>query len=90
MTREEEILKEFEKLGWFVADGYVNFMLKKLTKEQGMFGEIYHHCYININKEIKTYSAIDLHSLVTTEYKLSMQEHKLLNELFKCWGWLDD
>lgn len=90
MTREEEILKEFEKLDWFVADGYVNFVLKKLIKEQEFFGEICHRCYISINKEIKTYSAVDLHSFVTCRYELSMQEHKLLHELFKCWGWLDD
>ena len=26
---EEEILKDFEKLGWIVVDGYVEFVLKK-------------------------------------------------------------
>ena len=31
---EEEILKDFEKLGWFVADGYSYFMLEKIEKEQ--------------------------------------------------------
>ena len=70
---EEEILKDFEKLGWFVADGYKNFMLKKIEKEQDEFLEIHHHCYISINKEKHTYSAIDLHCFNTHEYKLSRQ-----------------
>ena len=90
MTREEEILKEFENLGWHLTDGYVDFVLNKLIKEQGMFGEIYHHCYISINETNKTYSAVDLHIFNTCRYELSMKEHKLLHELFKCWGWLDD
>ena len=85
---EEEILKDFEKLGWNVESGYICFTLKKIEKEQWMFGEINHHCYININKEKHTYSAKDLHSFNNCEYVLSMQEHELLNELFICWGWL--
>ena len=88
MGRIEEILKDFEKLGWVVVDGYKNFMLKKIEKEQDEFLEIHHHCYISINKEKHTYSAIDLHCFNTHEYKLSMTEHKLLHELFTIWGWL--
>ena len=33
MDRIEEILKDFEKLGWFVVDGYIEFVLKKQNKE---------------------------------------------------------
>lgn len=90
MTREEEILKEFENLGWHLTDGYVNFVLKNTTKEQEILGERCYRCYISINKENKTYSATIMYFLVNGEYKLSMQEHKLLHELFKYWGWLDD
>ena len=85
---EEEILKDFEKLGWFVVkDRYVDLMLKKLEKEPSMFGEICLNCYISINKEKHTYSATE-HCITTQEYELSMEEHKLLHELFTIWGWL--
>lgn len=90
MRTEQEILKDFEKLGWNVASGYIDFTFKKIEKEQEMFGDIYHHCYININKEKQNYSAIDLHSFNTFRYELSMQEHKLLHELFICYGWIGD
>ena len=85
---EEEILKDFEKLGWFVGNGFANFVLEKLEREQDEFLEIHHHCYISINKEKHTYSAIDLHCYNTHRYSLSMQEHQLLHELFICYGWL--
>ena len=86
---EQEILKDFEKLGWFVVDGYKNFMLKKREKEPG-FIEIYSWCYISINKEKHTYSVVDIHNGAIYEYELSMKEHKLLHELFICWGWLEN
>ena len=87
---EEEILKDFEKLGWFVADGYSYFMLEKLEKEQEWIFEIEHHCYICIDKEKHTYSASDLHCSIKDDYRLSMPEHKLLHELFICYGWIGD
>ena len=87
---EAEILKDFEKLGWYVLTGYTGFMLKKLEKEPSMFGDIEHHCYIRIDKEKQTYSAIDNHCFTTHEYELSMQELKLLVELFIIWGWLEN
>lgn len=90
---EEEILKDFEELDWHVVDGYAGFMLKKLEKKQETFGEGRNfcytcHCFIRIDKEKHTYSAIDNHCFTTHEYELSMQEHKLLTELFTIWGWL--
>ena len=89
---EEEILKDFAELGWFVVkDKYVDLILKNLKKEpDDTLGEICHHCYISINKENHTYSACDLHCLTKHEYELTMQEHKLLHELFICWGWLEN
>ena len=89
MRTEQEVLNDFEKLGWFVADGYVNLTFKKIEKAQGMFDEVIdHHCYIIFNKEKQTYSAKNIHSFCTHEYELTMKEHKLLNELFTIWGWL--
>ena len=85
---EEEILKDFEKLGWIVVDNNVDLVLKRLVKE--MFIEIYPYCYIHINKEKQTYSVIDIHNGANYRYELSMKEHKLLHELFICWGWLEN
>ena len=48
---EEEILKDFEKLGWIVVDNHVDLVLKRLEKE--IFIEIYPYCYIHINKKNK-------------------------------------
>ena len=83
---EEEILKDFEKLGWIVVDNHVDLVLKRLEKEISI--EIYPYCYIHINKEKQTYSVIDIHNGANYKYELSMQEHKLLHELFICYGWL--
>ena len=83
---EEEILKDFEKLGWIVVDGYVEFVLKKI--EQGRHFEIHPYCFIIINEEKHTYCVVDIINGTNYRYELSMQEHKLLNDLFVCWGWL--
>ena len=88
MRTEKEILKDFEKLGWKLADNYTNFTLYKREINQCEFGERTHHCYISIDKEKQTYSAKNIHSFCTHEYKLTMQEHKLLTDLFKIWRWL--
>lgn len=68
---EEEILKDFEKLGYVIVrndDDWleleivgtdVSIMSSKLDKSYDFAGE-----------------------------PLTMQEHKLLNELFECWGWI--
>ena len=83
---EEEILKDFEKLGWIVVDGYVEFVLKKI--EQGRHFEIHPYCFIIINEEKHTYCVVDIINGTNYRYELSMQEHKLLNDLFVYWGWL--
>ena len=85
---EEEILKDFEKLGWIVVDNRVDLVLKRLEKE--MFIEIYPYCYIHIDKEKHTYCVLDIINGANYKHELSMQEHKLLNELFVCWGWLEN
>ena len=85
---EQEILKDFDKLGWFVADGNTDFVLKKI--EQGMPFEIHPYCFIIINKEKHTYCVVDIINGANYQYELSMKEHKLLHELFICWGWLEN
>lgn len=68
---EQEVLKDFEKLGYEVVrndDGWleleivgtdVSMMICKLDNNYDFVGD-----------------------------PLTIQEHKLLNELFECWGWL--
>lgn len=85
---EADILNDFEKLGWNVADGYVNFTLKKNVLEKGEFFDYNWYCYISIDKENKTYNAKKICNFTTNGYDLTFQEYKLLNELFICWGWL--
>ena len=66
---EQEILKDFEKLGWeLTTNDYYGFIFKNKRNE-----------FLKIYNLSKTYRC---------ECNLSMQEHKLLNELFECWGWL--
>ena len=71
---EQEILKEFEKLGYKILDNNKNDLI--LVKDMGL--------RLMINKELKHYMVVALTPLVT------MQEHKLLNELFECYGFLED
>ena len=76
-TLTESILKDFEKLGW-VAMRNTPYVLE-LVKD---------NFTIEIDKTNKGYSAH------FTEYNnryftyFEMEEHILLHELFKCWGWL--
>lgn len=76
-TLTHEILKGFEKLGW-VAMRNTPYVLE-LVKD---------NFTIEIDKTNRGYSAH------FTEYNnryftyFEMEEHKLLHELFECWGWL--
>lgn len=80
---EQDILNDFETLGWKVDDGYVNFTLKKIITKNNTFGEYLCYCYIVINKENQTYRAEQRSNWNTEGYNFTMQEHKLLNELFE-------
>ena len=67
---EQEILNDFEKLGYEVKD-YGEYITFKLGRIEVM----------DIWKTSKSYEIIQ-------GLNITMQEHKLLNELFICWGWL--
>ena len=100
MKTEQEILKDLEALGWksekqlqvktyYYSDKLTDFLyLEKEEIEEKIgamtFGKKY---YITINLTDKTYSAHTYFSLVAAPYNLTMKEHKLLNELFECYGW---
>lgn len=82
---EQEILKDFEKLGYDIEIHKEILYLKK-----GKY-------YIAINKANKTYKAFYQGSKFDKDHEkivyyrpkeMKLQEHKLLNELFECWGWI--
>lgn len=85
---EQDVLKDFEKLGWNIAEDYINFTLKKIKTDYGIFGQTIWYCYITFDKDKQTYRAITNGNFTTKGYELSMQEHKLLHELFTIWRWL--
>jgi hypothetical protein len=70
---EQEILKDFEKLGYFV---------KKDTAFITLTNEYDNVIFIDL--EDKCYDKSHYIECVS----ITMQEHKLLNELFQCWGWI--
>ena len=87
---EADILKDFEKLGWYVADGYskeYKLVLKRKETKQ-LYGSLdvdwYHYIFIKEN----SYRAESTGCWNTKGYDITIQEHKLLNELFICWRWL--
>ena len=68
---EQEILKDFEKLGWKVTQNDDSCMII-------CFDSFARIVILKCNKE---YAINNL---------FNMQEHKLLTDLFLCWGWLDE
>lgn len=83
MRTEEEILKDFEKLGYVVVyDSDYNFIMEKPNKVQGgVYG-------INIDKEFKVFTKFTFFECRNHLMHITIQEHKLLNELFQCWRWI--
>lgn len=69
---EADILKDFEKLGYVIVDNNTHELI--LVKNMRF--------HLMINKELEHYMVVALNPT------LSMQEHKLLNELFEVWQWI--
>ena len=66
--------------------GYKIELQNDLFIEIGRYNEDYETCeYISINFDEHTYEKYLLGGEVM---HITMQEHKLLNELFNLWGWL--
>lgn len=72
MRTEEEVLKDFKKLGYGIKYNGQYYIHLHSSKNI--------HCdkYIKIYKSTKSYRTAEI----------TMQAHKLLNELFTIWGWL--
>ena len=75
MRTEEEVLKDFEKLGYKIKEN-TNIELVLGTK----------FFFIKFKKLSKVYHTYYEDSKLQST--INMQEHKLLNELFSIWGWL--
>ena len=71
MRTEQDVLKDFEKLGWECTRNDEDKLTLRFSDCPS--------CSIWINKNENGYSCNTI---------ITMQEHKLLNELFQIWGWI--
>lgn len=81
MRTEQEILKDFEELGykykiWSVKCGIIHILNK----------DKYPIPMLIINKEYKNYFFVESAIIDMELHKIL---HKLLHELFECWGWFE-
>lgn len=75
MRTEQDVLKDFEALGYEIINRGSHSLF-----QQGFI-------VIYIYKPYREYYKEDI--LGHEPNRLTMQEHKLLNELFNIWGWLE-
>lgn len=75
MRTEEEVLKDFEKLGYDIIYNGQHYI--KLNNNGYM---------MRISKMTKKYKCYDEYSKLAIP--IEIEEHKLLTELFSIWGWL--
>ena len=83
MRTDEEVLKDFEKLGYEV-DNDDDALILSL---QETLGAIIRYVTIFVSKRRKRYM---VKSISETFQSIGMEEHKLLNELFTIWGWIEN
>ena len=75
MRTEKEVLNDFEDLGYSIIENLGRIKMHNNNT----------NATIEIDYEYKIYWKEDSHSFSVW---FTMQEHKLLNELFTIWGWL--
>lgn len=83
MRTEEEILKDFENLGYEVDNNEIALALNFHEE----LGRIIRNTIIFVSKRKKRYV---VRSTSEISQSIGMKEHKLLNELFTIWGWLEN
>ena len=80
MRTEQDVLNDFEKLGYEFSEFTKCYWLRK--------DNIKNDLTIVIDKELHNYRCV-LEIKGDFHYgDIGMQEHKLLNELFTIWGWI--
>ena len=77
---EQEILKEFEKIGLEVIENTEEALVFRSTLQKFSFDERY----------TLTIYKTDKHFFPKEDCAITVDECFLLCELFKCWGWLDE
>lgn len=77
---EQEILKKFEELGYEVKINNDNILK--------LIDDVYDTVLL-INKNTKKYKKFYDGVIKIAEF-IILQEHQLLTELFRCWGWFDE
>lgn len=89
---EEDILKDFEKLGYTcVYNNDSGFILEKreyiYVDEKEIITRIHIHKnykhYIKSNTILRHYDNDTWYGI-----RITIEENKLLHELFECWGWI--
>lgn len=88
MRNEQEVLNDFEELGYRIENR------TKFNRNENAFSLLKDFKYpeddeplikeIEINKSIKSYKCFE--TFYYTPLEITMQEHKLLTELFTIWG----
>ena len=79
MRTEKEVLKDFRKLGYQVQTNNKTYLKLCHFYKNEILSDRYYFIY----KQKKEYKA-----MASQCSNFTMQEHKLLNELFSIWGWL--
>ena len=75
---EQEILKDFEKIGWLILrNNHTELAFRKFDS------------VLSISKVSQWYSC-SMPSSGRLSIPIDMQEHQLLHELFICYGWIGD
>jgi hypothetical protein len=82
MRTEQDVLKDFEALGYKVVCNNE----RELVLEDKYYR--HHIDRIHIGKDLRLYTKFQHLYRVDEPKNLDMQEHKLLNELFTIWGWI--
>lgn len=83
---EQEILKDFEALGWLVCCNDNEYIILELDCRTLQCKHSFERIYINIQDEyyIKSLSFETIEKdYIQRQAPITMQEHKLLNELFE-------
>lgn len=82
---EQEILKDFEKIGWKTIENNED----TLTLHMSFKNHIGYYL-LNIYKQIRTYKTMAIIKNEDYSAEIEIPEHKLLHELFTVWGWLKE
>lgn len=78
---EQQILKKFEELGYELKVSNNGYLIEFFNEDE--------MSVIKISKKNKRYIKVDC-VYYSGFVPISFQEHQLLHELFKCWGWFDE